>query len=474
VAKELSEVLAKAPEVTDVELYAGTAAPISFNGLVRHYDLRSGSNVADLQVNLLHKSERSTQSHPIAKRLREPLQEIAARYGAAIKVVEVPPGPPVLSTLVAEIYGKTAEERAATAAQVIEVFRTTPDVVDIDWTLEAPQRKLEFAVDREKAALAGVQPVQVTRTLRLALSGETTGLLHLPSEEEAVPITVRVAETQRSSANELADLRVRAASGALVPLSELGHIESSTRDLSRFRKNLRPVVYVTADVAGTSESPVYAILGMRKELERLGIEQLFRDEPRSAEQPAVKWDGEWQITYEVFRDLGAAFGLVLILIYILLIGWFGSFRTPLVMMVAIPLGLVGVLPGHFIFGAFFTATSMIGFIALAGIMVRNSVLLIDFVDQAQKQGATLGEAVVAAGAIRLRPILLTAGTVVVGAIVILFDPIFQGLAIALMFGALASTALTLVVVPVLHFLSESRGADEPLPEHWTKPATEES
>ncbi len=466
VAQELSEVLVQEPDVTDVELYAGVAAPISFSGLVRHYDLRSGANVADLQVNLRDKHERSEQSHALAKRLRAPLQEVAARHGAAIKIVEVPPGPPVLSTLVAEVYGPTAEERRALAKQVLEVFRSTDDVVDIDWTQEAPQSKITFAVDREKAALVGIQPAQVARTLRLALTGETTGLMHLGREQEPVPIIARLPRINRSSISSLANLRLASPSGAMVPLSELTTIEHKVLQPSRLRKNLKPVVYVTADVSGLAESPVYAILDMTEKLKALGVEQFYRDEPKNTLQPAMKWDGEWQITYEVFRDLGGAFGLVLVIIYVLLIGWFRSYRTPLVMMIAIPLSLVGVLPGHFLFGAFFTATSMIGVIALAGIMVRNSVLLIDFVEQEQARGISLAEAVVAAGAIRLRPILLTAGTVVVGAIVILFDPIFQGLAIALMFGALASTGLTLLVVPVLHYLSERRFEAEPLPERW--------
>ncbi len=466
VAKELSELLVKEPEVIDVELYAGVAAPISFSGLVRHYDLRSGANVADLQVNLRHKHERSEQSHALAKRLRAPLQEVAARHGAAVKIVEVPPGPPVLSTLVAEVYGPTAAERRALAEQVLDIFRSTDDVVDIDWTQEAPQPKVSFAVDREKAALVGIQPAQVTRTLRLALTGETTGLMHLGHEQEPVPIVARLPRVDRSSIASLANVRLASPGGAVVPLSELTTIEHKVRQPSRLRKNLKPVIYVMADVTGKAESPVYAILDMAEKLDDLGVEQFYRDEPKTTLRSAMKWDGEWHITYEVFRDLGVAFGLVLVIIYVLLIGWFKSYRTPLVMMIAIPLSLVGVLPGHFLFGAFFTATSMIGVIALAGIMVRNSVLLIDFVEQEQERGISLAEAVVAAGAIRLRPILLTAGTVVVGAIVILFDPIFQGLAIALMFGALASTGLTLLVVPVLHYLSERRFEAEPLPERW--------
>ncbi len=472
VAREMSDYLASIPEVTDLQLYVGTAAPISFNGLVRHYDLRSGSNVADIQVNLRHKKERDQQSHPIAKRVRPTIQEIASRFGAAAKVVEVPPGPPVLSTLVAEIYGPSEEERIRVAEQIRGIFSTTESVVDVDWMVEASQEKRIFRVDREKAALAGVPASQVARTLRLALGGESAGLLHVARELEPVEIQIEMPRAERSSIARLGEIRVASHSGDLIPLSELVEVEIDSRRSARHRKNLRPVVYVTGDVAGTSESPVYAILAMAKEIDQLElptggrVEQYYRDEPVSTRTAAMKWDGEWHITYEVFRDLGAAFGVVLILIYILIIGWFGSFKVPLVMMIAIPLGLIGVLPGHWLFGAFFTATSMIGFIALAGIMVRNSVLLIDFVNVALKEGKSLGEAVVEAGAVRLRPILLTAGTVVVGAVVILFDPIFQGLAIALMTGAIASTALTLVVVPLVYFLTEKSRHSRPLPDDW--------
>ncbi len=469
VGTDLAEVLVASPEVTDVQIYSGVAAPIGFSGLVRHYDLRRGAHVADLQVNLSHKSRRSAQSHTIARRLRAPLQEVASKHGAAIKVLEVPPGPPVLSTVVAEIYGPSQEERLVTAEGVLSIFARAADVVDVDWTPEAEQRKLSYAVDPQKAALAGVPEARVARALRLAVAGEKVGLLHREAAEEPVPVELRVPRSARSSPERLGALRLASEGGSLVPVSELTTLEERPRERSRHRKNLRPVVYVLSDVAGESESPVYAILEMSREIEKEfggSVTQHYRAEPENTDRPALKWDGEWQITYEVFRDLGAAFGLVLVLIYVLLIGWFRSFRTPLVMMVAIPLGLVGVLPGHFVFGAFFTATSMIGFIALAGIMVRNSVLLIDFVHLSEAGGMTLGEAVVAAGATRLRPILLTAGTVVVGAVVILFDPIFQGLAIALMFGALASTALTLLVVPVLHFLVESRSHRQPLPHRW--------
>ncbi len=472
VAREIADELAQVDEVTDIQLYAGTAAPINFNGLVRHYDLRAGSNVADLQVNLRDKKDRSEQSHAIAKRLRPLVQAVAERHGANAKVVEIPPGPPVFSTLLAEIYGPTHAERLRVAREVREVFATTDGVVDVDWWVEDPQPKLVFRVDREKAALHGVPAAAVVRTLRLALAGEDAGSLHVEDEVEPVVIRLELPRGERSSAAELGDLRLASMNGALVPLSELVAVEDTVLETTRYRKNMQPVIYVLGEVAGKNESPVYAILDMA---ERIGeielpaggrLEQLYRDEPGSNERAAMKWDGEWHITYEVFRDLGAAFGAVLILIYLLIVGWFGSFTVPLVMMIAIPLSLVGILPGHLFFGAFFTATSMIGFIALAGIMVRNSVLLIDFVDLALERGKSLGEAVLEAGAVRFRPILLTAGTVVVGAFVILFDPIFQGLAISLMFGALASTALTLLVVPLVYFMVVARQHDRPLPAAW--------
>jgi multidrug efflux pump subunit AcrB len=377
-----------------------------------------------------------------------------------------------MSTLVAEIYGPGEEARIDLASRVLDVFRTTEGVVDVDWLVEDAQQKRVFHVDREKAALHGVSAEEVARTLRLVLGGEKAGVLHDPAEAETVPIVVRLPRSERSSVADLRQVRLAAASGALVPLSELARVEETVTPVSRHRKNLQPVVYVIGDVAGKAESPIYAILSMADRIGRIAlpgggaVEQYYRDEPWAEERAAMKWDGEWHITYEVFRDLGVSFGVVLLLIYLLIIGWFHSFKVPLVMMIAIPLSLVGVLPGHWLFGAFFTATSMIGFIALAGIMVRNSVLLIDFVNLALERGHSLGEAVVEAGAVRLRPILLTAGTVVVGALVILFDPIFEGLAISLMGGAVASTVLTLLVVPLVHFLAERRNHPAPLPAEW--------
>lgn len=460
VARELAEVARLEPEVEDVTFYVGTASPINFNGLVRYYDLRSGPNVADVSIRFIDKDQRDAQSHDLARRLRPKVEAIAQRFGVALKIAEVPPGPPVMSTLVAEIYGPTEKARSQLAAEVLALFRNTPGVVDADWMVEAPQVKQVLRIDHEKAALFGIAPVEAAAALRLAVSGFDAGLLHLEDELEPVTLRLSLPLADRSILSELAALELRSMSGAGVPLSEVVRIETTTEAVSRFRKNLRPVVYVTGDVAGEQESPVYGILDLAEKIDTLRgpsgekVVQLYQGSPASTDQATVKWDGEWQITYEVFRDLGLAFAGVLVLIYLLIVGWFRSFRVPLVMMIAIPLSLVGILPAHWAFGAFFTATSMIGFIALAGIMVRNSVLLIDFVDLARERGASLYEAVLEAGAVRLRPILLTAGAVAVGSFVILFDPIFQGLAISLLAGSVASTLLTLVVVPVVHWMLE--------------------
>jgi multidrug efflux pump subunit AcrB len=470
VAQDVASFLQTVPEVTDLQIYAGAAAPVNFNGLVRHYDLRQRAHEADLQVNLVHKGERDERSHAIAKRLRPEIAALAERHGASIKIAEIPPGPPVTATLVSEIYGPSHERRLDLAREVRDIYASTPGVVDVDWIVEAPQPKEILRVDHEKAALHGLAAADVARALRLVLDGETGGTLHDPHEAEPVAIRLRFPRADRSSVEDLLGLQLVSRDGGLVPLSELVRRERTVEPVSLHRKNLQPVIYVTGDVAGTAESPVYAILDMA---ERIDVPQHYRDEPSSTRQPSVKWDGEWHITYEVFRDLGIAFGVVLILIYMLIIGWFRSFRVPLVMMIAIPLSLVGILPGHWMLGAFFTATSMIGFIALAGIMVRNSVLLIDFVDLALADGRRLGEAVVEAVAVRTRPILLTAGTVVVGALVILFDPIFEGLAISLMFGAAASTVLTLVVVPLVYFMIERRRHADALPAEWLARRTQE-
>ncbi len=469
VTREIGEYLATVPEVTDYEMYVGASAPYNFNGLVRHYFLRRAPYQADLQVNLLPKGERSAQSHDIAKRVRPAIHAIATRYGARIQVAEVPPGPPVLQTLVAEVYGPDYDRQIALAREIMGVFAETPGVVDVDWYMQDPQPRIRFVVDKQKAALNGVTANEVAQTLRLAVGGVDIGLTHLPKEKEDVVLLVRLPEPQRSGVTRLTDLQVMGRNGRLVPLSEVVRPEAGLQGYDIYRKNMRRVVYVTADVAGAEESPVYAILKMDPQIAKLKLPEGYSIVPYSYRLPflsdklAMKWDGEWHITVEVFRDLGLAFATVLVLIYVLVVGWFRSFTIPLTIMAPIPLTLVGILPAHALMGAFFTATSMIGFIAGAGIIVRNSIILVDFIELRLAQGMPLEEAVVDAGAVRFRPMLLTAAAVVVGAFVILFDPIFQGLAISLMSGEVASTLLSRMAVPVLYYLVEKheRGSGQP-------------
>jgi multidrug efflux pump subunit AcrB len=461
VTREIGNTVAAVPEVVNYQMYVGTSSPYNFNGLVRHYFLRRGSNEADIQVNLVSKGDRKTQSHDIAKRVRPAIDAVAAKHGARVKVAEVPPGPPVLQTLVAEVYGPDYRGQIEVARQIRELFEKTDGVVDVDWYVEDDQTKYRFAVDQEKAALSGVSVEQVAATLGLAVEGKEVGLLHQPREQEDVPIILRLPRTERSRVESLRQIKVRGRQGNLVPLGEVVRIEEETAEKSIYHKNLMPVVYVTADVAGQIESPVYAILKLNKALDKLTMPGGYRMERYVASQPftdrkfSMKWDGEWHITYEVFRDLGLAFAAVLVLIYILVVGWFQSFRTPITIMAAIPFSLVGIIPAHGLMGAFFTATSMIGFIAGAGIVVRNSIILVDFVELRLAQGMPLDQAVIDAGAVRFRPMMLTAAAVVVGASVILFDPIFQGLAISLMAGEVASLFLSRMTVPILYFLGES-------------------
>jgi multidrug efflux pump subunit AcrB len=450
------------PEVVNLQTYVGTASPFNFNGLVRHYYLRRGSNVADLQVNLEPKGDRKLQSHEIAKQVRTRLLPVAAQFGARIKVAEVPPGPPVLETLVAEVYGPDMNERVNIARRIRDLWRRTDGVVDVDWYVEDDQPKYQLIVDKEKAALNGVSEDDIARTMALASSGYQAGLLHADSAKEDVPLTVRLDRATRSDLERIQNLKVLGRTGHLVSLNELVTPHEVMVDKSIYHKNLMPVTYVTGDVAGVMESPVYAILKLGPEMDKFrapggyAIEQHMAALPDSSESYAIKWDGEWHITYEVFRDLGIAFAAVLILIYGLVVGWFQSFITPLVIMAAIPFSLVGILPAHGLLNAFFTATSMIGFIAGAGIVVRNSIILVDFVDLRLGEGMPLDEAVIDAGAVRFRPMLLTAAAVVVGAGVILFDPIFQGLAIALMAGEIASLALSRMTVPIVYFIVNRR------------------
>ncbi|MDX1582560.1 MAG: efflux RND transporter permease subunit [Thermoanaerobaculia bacterium] len=466
VTQEIADAIEDVPEVLNYQLYVGTSSPYNFNGLVRHYFLRRGANVADIQVNLLPKHDRDAQSHEIAKEIRNLIQPIGDAHDARFEVAEVPPGPPVLQTLVAEIYGPDYERQIEIGRQVQQIFDDTPGVVDVDSYIEAEQTKYRFEIDREKAALHGVTPEQLAATLRIAVAGMDVGLLHDPDEKENVPITLRLPRSERSSLDDLRSIRVTASDGTLVPLGEIATIREKIAPQSIYHKNLMPVVYVTADVAGTEESPVYAILKLNEKLDELelpggyGLERYVASQPEETTTFAMKWDGEWHITYEVFRDLGIAFAAVLVLIYILVVGWFQSFKTPITIMAAIPFSLVGILPAHALMGAFFTATSMIGFIAGAGIVVRNSIILVDFVELRLRQGMPLAEAVIDAGAVRFRPMMLTAAAVVVGASVILFDPIFQGLALSLMAGEIASLFLSRATVPILYYLSERKSEGE--------------
>jgi multidrug efflux pump subunit AcrB len=470
VAQALGNYLGQQPQVVNYQIYAGTSGPYNFNGLVRHYFLRSQPNQADIQVNLRDQHQRSKQSHQIARSLRPELDKIAAPFGARIKVAEVPPGPPVLQTLVAEVYGPDYKGQIAVAAKIKKIFQQTDGVVDVDWYVEDPQTKYNVTVDLDKAALDGISAAEVTRTLQIGLNGVSAGLLHDPTSREDIPIEVRLSRPDRSGIDALESLKLPGPSGQLVSLREVTDVQKTTIDQSVYRKNLLPVVYVTGDVAGDIESPVYAILRMKDAISKIqtpdgfGVKQYFGTTlPGSTEQYSMKWDGEWHITVEVFRDLGIAFAAVLVLIYILVVGWFRSFKTPLVIMAPIPLTLVGILPAHALMHAFFTATSMIGFIAGAGIIVRNSIILVDFIELRRSHGMPLEEAVVDAGAVRFRPMLLTAAAVVVGASVILFDPIFQGLALSLMAGEVASTVLSRMAVPVLYYLSQRNASQAVVP-----------
>jgi multidrug efflux pump subunit AcrB len=462
VTQALGSELAQQPEVLNYQTYTGTSGPYNFNGLVRHYYMRHQPNQADIQVNLLPANKRSEQSHAIAKRLRPLLDAIGNQYGARIQVSEVPPGPPVIQTLVAEVYGPDLAGQTQVAQQIKTIFQNTSGVVDTDWYVEDPEPRLVMRVDEVKAAQHGIAVADVTRTLSLALSGTQAGLIHDQATREPVPATIEMNRSDRSSEQALENIRLPGADGTMISLRELLVVERTTIQPSIYHKNLRRVVYVTGDLAGAEESPVYAISKMNKQLDHLTLPAGYTlarynaVQPDSTDHYSMKWDGEWHITIEVFRDLGLAFAAVLVLIYVLVVGWFRSFLVPLVIMAPIPLTLVGILPAHAILGAFFTATSMIGFIAGAGIIVRNSIILVDFIELRRRQGMALDEAVIDAGAVRFRPMLLTAAAVVVGASVILSDPIFQGLALSLIAGEVASTFLSRLAVPVLYYTVNAR------------------
>ncbi len=475
-ARRMRDHLATVPEVKNVQLYAGNAAPFNFNGLVRHYFLRRSPHWADLQVNLSAKHDRDAQSHDIAKRVRPALVEIARERGASVKVVEIPPGPPVLDTMVAEIYGPTPQVRQEVAKTVRGLFETTPGVVDVHDSMEAERERVLVSIDREKAGLKGIPAMAAVETLAGPGAGRDVGRIEAPATREPVPVRVRLSAADRASRERRLALRVDSPMGGQVSVGELARVERTPEPQPLVRKDLKPVVYVMADLAGEKESPVYAIFALNEKLDAVklpdgaGIERFSTVAPETSDRVAMKWDGEWQITYEVFRDLGIAFAVVLALIAVLVVGWFQSFAVPLAILLPIPLSLIGILPGHWGMGAFFTATSMIGFIAGAGIIVRNSIILVDFIELKLRQGMALQDAVVEAGVVRFRPMLLTAAAVVVGSAVMLFDPIFQGLAISLMAGEVAATLLSRLAVPVVYYLIARRGRAEELRQEGLAPA----
>ncbi len=461
VAQRMGRRIAADPDVINYQVYAGTAAPFNFNGLVRHYYLRGGPSEADIQVNLKPRDERKAQSHDVAKRLRPSLKQIADAAGARIAVAEVPPGPPVLETLVAEIYGPNYQKQIALAKQVKHIFEHTDGVVDADWYVVAPEAQYNLHIDSAQAALAGLSTQQIVANVNDAVQGREIGLLHDARSRETIPINLQLDRPLRTGLDSIRNIQLATANGNPVSVGSLGSVTKGVIEQPIMHKNLLPVVFVVGDVSGKEESPVYAILKMKKKIAELKapdgmpVTQYSTELPTDTQHYSLKWDGEWQITYEVFRDLGLAFAVVLVLIYVLVVGWFKSFLTPLVIMTPIPLTLIGILPAHALMGAFFTATSMIGFIAGAGIIVRNSIILVDFIEIRRREGFALREAVIDAGAVRFRPILLTAGAVVLGTSVILTDPIFQGLAISLIAGSIACAVLAPLAIPALYFYTDT-------------------
>jgi multidrug efflux pump subunit AcrB len=456
VLDELSHTIETVPEVSDYQAYAGTAAPINFNGLVRQYYLRESPELGDLQVNLVDKHHRSRKSHDIALAVRPALAAVGRKYHASVQVVEVPPGPPVLAPLVAEVYGPRYEDQRRVAAGLRKLFDSTADIVDVDDSLEAPARRFVLEIDRQKAALLGISQEQIAQAISVALGGADVSYVHAGRERYPIPVRLELGVADKADASPLLSLDVRAQDGTAVPLSELVKVCTTTWDAAIYHKDLLPVAYVMGDMAGRLDSPLYGMFSMVSRLARQppgrgALTQHFVSQPDDPNELAVKWDGEWQITYETFRDMGLAYSVGLVLIYLLVVAQFGSYALPLIIMAPIPLTIIGVMPGHALLGAQFTATSMIGMIALAGIIVRNSILLVDFIDTELRAGSSLEDAVVRAGIIRAKPIVLTAFAAMIGALFILDDPIFNGLAVSLIFGILVSTVLTLLVIPVLYY-----------------------
>jgi multidrug efflux pump subunit AcrB len=452
VLQEMGQYIGTLDEVTDYEIYAGTAAPISFNGLVRQYYLREGANVGDIQVNLVDKHHRDLKSHDIALSVREPLQEIASRYEGNVKIVEVPPGPPVMSPIVAEVYGLDYDGQVQQAKKLREVFETSDNIVDVDDSVEFPSQKLTIAIDRQQASRLGVSQQVIGEALTTVLNGSDVTYLHGRNMKYAVPIRVEYDDADKADLEQVLALQVRSSSGSLVPLTELVDIIPGEREKNIYHKDLLPVVYVTADLAGDVDSPLYGMFDMSSKLsEEDSLEQWFTRQPINPYEYSLKWDGEWQVTFETFRDMGAAYAVGLLMIYLLVVAQFHSYKVPLVIMAPIPLTIIGIMPGHALLGAQFTATSMIGMIALAGIIVRNSILLVDFINQQVNEGMDFQQAVINSAAVRAKPIVLTGIAAMIGGFFIIDDPIFGGLAISLIFGLLVSTILTLIVIPVVYY-----------------------
>ena len=457
VVRELGQYVSKVPEVSDYQAYVGSASPINFNGLVRQYYLRQGAHVADIQVNLVDKKERDRKSHEIALAIRDDLQAIGKKLNANVKVVEVPPGPPVMSPLVAEVYGLDYDGQISIAKKIREIFEKTEDIVDIDDTIEAGAAKIIVKVDQQKAARLGVSQYEVVSTLYAALDGEDASYLHSQNVKYPLPIRLEFSVADKANAQNLLALHVRSRDGRVIPLSDIVTLVNTQYDQSIYHKDMLPVVYITADMAGDLDSPLYGMFDIKGQISDTPLvrgkplKQTLVTQPENPYEYSIKWDGEWQMTYETFRDMGIAYAMGLILIYLLVVAQFKSYIIPLIIMAPIPLTIIGVMPGHALMGAQFTATSMIGMIALAGIIVRNSILLVDFINQQVDEGMAFEEAVIRSGAVRAKPIVLTGLAAMLGALFIIGDPIFSGLAISLIFGILVSTILTLVIIPIMYY-----------------------
>ena len=449
--RELGAYLATVEEVTDYQAYVGTASPINFNGLVRQYYLRAGSTVADLQVNLVDKKLRNRQSHDIASSTRKPLQAIAKRWNANVKIVEVPPGPPVQSPIVAEVYGLDYASQQRRAKELRSIFEQADGVVDIDDSVEVAAPRKIVKIDQKKSALLGLSHDQIVSAIRMVLAGEDVGYLHTSAVKYAVPLRVEFPVSEQRDISALLKLKLRNQQGNMISLGDVVDVVDSHREQTIYHKDLLPVTYVTSDMAGDLDSPLYGMFDISNRLQNTDIEQFFINAPILPVNDSIKWDGEWQVTYETFRDMGLAYAVGIILIYLLVVAQFRSYLIPLVIMAPIPLTIIGVMPDHALLDAQFTATSMIGMIAMAGIIVRNSILLVDFANQALAEGMKLEEAVIQAATVRAKPIILTAVAAMMGALFILNDPIFNGLAVALLFGILVSTVLTLLVIPVMFY-----------------------